>query len=158
MGRRGVGVRAESMGGGVDQPRRVAGCSPIGPDKPNGHAGNRNGRKRRLPCNRADKGCVASWGQHYLTANGAELTSRSRSTRDQVAIRTSGPTPGELHVSRPRPVLGSRCVLNLKLQTDVARACTQKMALVTEILACGFRVHSYPHTSGGERNGAYSRG
>ena len=26
-----------------------------------------------LPCNRADSGCVASTGQHYLTGNGADF-------------------------------------------------------------------------------------
>jgi hypothetical protein len=26
-----------------------------------------------LPCNRADRGCVASTGQHYLTGNGADF-------------------------------------------------------------------------------------
>ena len=26
-----------------------------------------------LPCNRADTGCVASTGQHYLTGNGADF-------------------------------------------------------------------------------------
>ena len=29
--------------------------------------------KRMLPCNRADRGCVASTGQHYLTGNGADF-------------------------------------------------------------------------------------
>ena len=27
----------------------------------------------RCPCNRADRGCVASTGQHYLTGNGADF-------------------------------------------------------------------------------------
>ena len=26
-----------------------------------------------LPCNRADRGCVASMGQHYLAGNGADF-------------------------------------------------------------------------------------
>jgi hypothetical protein len=39
-----------------------------------GHAGNGNGRKRRLPCNRADRGCVASWDN--ITSLETELTSR----------------------------------------------------------------------------------
>jgi len=26
-----------------------------------------------LPCNRADRGCVASTGQYYLTGNGADF-------------------------------------------------------------------------------------
>jgi hypothetical protein len=26
-----------------------------------------------LPCNRANRGCVASTGQHYLTGNGADF-------------------------------------------------------------------------------------
>jgi hypothetical protein len=30
-------------------------------------------RKQMLPCNRADRGCVASTGQHYLTGNGADF-------------------------------------------------------------------------------------
>jgi hypothetical protein len=30
-------------------------------------------RKRMLPCNRADRGCVALTGQHYLTGNGADF-------------------------------------------------------------------------------------
>jgi hypothetical protein len=30
-------------------------------------------RKRTLPCNRADRGCVASMGQDYLTGNGADF-------------------------------------------------------------------------------------
>jgi len=38
-----------------------------------GDASNGNGSKRRLPCNRADRGCVASWGQHHLTGNGADF-------------------------------------------------------------------------------------
>jgi hypothetical protein len=38
-----------------------------------GDAGNGNGSKRRLPCNRADRGCVASWGQHHLAGNGADF-------------------------------------------------------------------------------------
>ena len=32
-----------------------------------GGAGIGIARKRTLPCNRADRGCVASMGQHYLT-------------------------------------------------------------------------------------------
>jgi hypothetical protein len=32
-------------------------------------------RKRRLPCNRADRGCVAFFlGQHYLAGNGANFS------------------------------------------------------------------------------------
>src|SRR5580692_5961307 len=31
------------------------------------------GQGRSLPCNRADGGCVASWGQHHLTGNGADF-------------------------------------------------------------------------------------
>ena len=38
-----------------------------------GDAGNGNGRKRRLPCNRTDRGCVASWGQDHLAGNGADF-------------------------------------------------------------------------------------
>jgi hypothetical protein len=40
---------------------------------PIGDAGNGNGSKRRLPCNRADRGCVASWGQDHLSGNGADF-------------------------------------------------------------------------------------
>jgi hypothetical protein len=40
---------------------------------PIGDAGNGNGRKRRLPCNRADRGCVASWGQDHLAGNEADF-------------------------------------------------------------------------------------
>ena len=35
--------------------------------------GNGNGSKRRLPGNRADRGCVASGGQHHLAGNGADF-------------------------------------------------------------------------------------
>jgi hypothetical protein len=38
-----------------------------------GGAGIGIARKRMLPCNRADSGCVASMGQHYLTGNGADF-------------------------------------------------------------------------------------
>src|SRR5260370_14430848 len=38
-----------------------------------GDAGNGNGSKRRLPCKRADRGCVASWGQDHLAGNGADF-------------------------------------------------------------------------------------
>jgi hypothetical protein len=38
-----------------------------------GGAGIGIARKRMLPCNRADRGCVASMGQHYLTGNGADF-------------------------------------------------------------------------------------
>jgi hypothetical protein len=38
-----------------------------------GGAGIGIARKRMLPCNRADKGCVALTGQHYLTGNGADF-------------------------------------------------------------------------------------
>ena len=38
-----------------------------------GGAGIGIARKRTLPCNRADRGCVASTGQHYLTGNGADF-------------------------------------------------------------------------------------
>ena len=31
------------------------------------------GSKRRLPCNRADRVCVASWGQDHLAGNGADF-------------------------------------------------------------------------------------
>jgi len=31
-------------------------------------------KKRRLPCNRADRGCVAFLGQHYLAGNGANFS------------------------------------------------------------------------------------
>ena len=31
-------------------------------------------RKRRLPCNRADRGCVAGSGQHHLAGNGANFS------------------------------------------------------------------------------------
>src|SRR6266704_3022577 len=42
-------------------------------DGTDGDAGNGNGSKRRLPCNRADRGCVASWGQDHLAGNGADF-------------------------------------------------------------------------------------
>jgi hypothetical protein len=42
-------------------------------DGTDGDASNGNGSKRRLPCNRADRGCVASWGQDHLTGNGADF-------------------------------------------------------------------------------------
>ena len=42
-------------------------------DGSDGVAGNGNGSKRRLPCNRADRGCVASWGQDHLAGNGADF-------------------------------------------------------------------------------------
>jgi hypothetical protein len=38
-----------------------------------GGAGMGIARKRTLPCNRADRGCVASMGQDYLTGNGADF-------------------------------------------------------------------------------------
>jgi hypothetical protein len=38
-----------------------------------GDAGSGIARKRMLPCNRADTGCVASMGQYYLTGNGADF-------------------------------------------------------------------------------------
>ena len=38
-----------------------------------GGAGIGIARKRMLPCNRADRGCVASMGQDYLTGNGADF-------------------------------------------------------------------------------------
>jgi len=38
-----------------------------------GDAGIGIARKRMLPCNRADRGCVAATGQHYLTGNGADF-------------------------------------------------------------------------------------
>ena len=38
-----------------------------------GGAGIGIARKRTLPCNRADSGCVASMGQHYLAGNGADF-------------------------------------------------------------------------------------
>lgn len=38
-----------------------------------GGAGIGIARKRTLPCNRADRGCVASMGQDYLTGNGADF-------------------------------------------------------------------------------------
>jgi len=38
-----------------------------------GGAGIGIARKRMLPCNRADRGCVASMGQHYPTGNGADF-------------------------------------------------------------------------------------
>jgi hypothetical protein len=31
-------------------------------------------KKRRLPCNRADRGCVAFLGQHHLAGNGANFS------------------------------------------------------------------------------------
>jgi hypothetical protein len=31
-------------------------------------------KKRRLPCNRADRGCVAFLGQHRLAGNGANFS------------------------------------------------------------------------------------
>ena len=30
-------------------------------------------KKRRLPCNRADRGCVARLGQDHLAGNGADF-------------------------------------------------------------------------------------
>jgi len=39
-----------------------------------GDTGSRNGSKRMLPCNRADRGCVASGGQHHLAGNGADFS------------------------------------------------------------------------------------
>src|SRR6267143_6666367 len=42
-------------------------------DGTDGDAGDGNERKRRLPCNRADRGCVASWGQDHLSGNGANF-------------------------------------------------------------------------------------
>src|ERR1700676_2727675 len=36
-------------------------------------AGNGNGRKRKLPCNWADGGCVAPFGQHHVAGNGADF-------------------------------------------------------------------------------------
>ena len=38
-----------------------------------GGAGIGIARKRMLPCNRADRGCVASWGQDHLAGNGADF-------------------------------------------------------------------------------------
>src|SRR6202051_564039 len=38
-----------------------------------GGAGIGIARERMLPCNRADRGCVASMGQDYLTGNGADF-------------------------------------------------------------------------------------
>src|SRR6202030_1337224 len=38
-----------------------------------GDAGNGNGSKRKLPCNGADRGCVASWGPDHLAGNGADF-------------------------------------------------------------------------------------
>jgi hypothetical protein len=38
-----------------------------------GGAGIGIARKRTLPCNRADRGCVGSMGQDYLTGNGADF-------------------------------------------------------------------------------------
>jgi hypothetical protein len=40
---------------------------------PIGDAGNGNGKKQRLSCNRADRGCVASGGQDHLAGNGADF-------------------------------------------------------------------------------------
>jgi hypothetical protein len=40
---------------------------------PIGDAGNGNAEKRRLPCNRADRGCVALWGPDHLAGNGADF-------------------------------------------------------------------------------------
>jgi hypothetical protein len=37
-----------------------------------GDTGSGNESKRMLPCNRADRGCVASGGQHHLAGNGAD--------------------------------------------------------------------------------------
>src|SRR5258708_36786291 len=42
-------------------------------DGTDGDGGNGNGSKRKLPCNRADRGCVASWGQDHLAGNGADF-------------------------------------------------------------------------------------
>src|ERR1700674_435938 len=42
-------------------------------DGTDGDAGNGNGRKRRLPCNRADRGCLALLGQDHLAGNGADF-------------------------------------------------------------------------------------
>ena len=43
-------------------------------DEIDGDTGSRNESKRMLPCNRADRGCVASGGQHYLAGNGADFS------------------------------------------------------------------------------------
>jgi hypothetical protein len=42
-------------------------------DESDGDAGNGKGSKRRLPCNRADRGCVALGRQHHLAGNGAHF-------------------------------------------------------------------------------------
>jgi hypothetical protein len=39
-----------------------------------GDAGIGNEKKRRLRCNSADRGCVASLGQQYLAGNGAHFS------------------------------------------------------------------------------------
>jgi hypothetical protein len=41
--------------------------------KSDGDAGNGNGSKRRLPCNGADRGCVARLGLDHLAGNGADF-------------------------------------------------------------------------------------
>ena len=51
-----------------------ASLPPHAPDRRiDGGVGIGIARKRTLPCNRADRGCVASMGQHYLTGNGADF-------------------------------------------------------------------------------------
>ena len=53
-------------------------------DGTDGDAGNGNGNKRKLPCNGADRGCVASWGPDHLAGNGADflLVLSSRTSKE----------------------------------------------------------------------------
>src|SRR5882724_6255289 len=48
---------------GSEAVRRIDGDADSGTEK-----------KRRLPCNRADRGCVAFLGQHYFAGNGADFS------------------------------------------------------------------------------------
>jgi hypothetical protein len=40
----------------------------------NGDADSGTEKKRMLSCNRADRGCVAFWGQYHLAGNGADFS------------------------------------------------------------------------------------
>jgi hypothetical protein len=48
---------------GSEAARRIDGDADSGTEK-----------KRMLPCNGADRGCVALWRQHYLAGNGANFS------------------------------------------------------------------------------------
>ena len=48
---------------GSEAVRRIDGDADSGTEK-----------KRMLPCNRADRGCVAFLGQHYFAGNGADFS------------------------------------------------------------------------------------